>query len=496
MKSIVSTLLFFYSIFTFAQINIDGHKGIYDSRTKTYLISVPKNYHISNLPPEVSTTFLPIVKIEGNIGYDYSSGTISVYMPDEEDKVAMKANIKWRGGTTNSSDKHKRNYKIKFEEDQQFFGLRNDNNWILDAGQADLFRVRNRIATEIWNDMAYKPYYSNYEPEALSGVRGRMVELFLNDEYRGIYCLTENMDRKELKVKKIDNNGNIRGCLWKGKSYQGTLMYDCPSDYNNYSEVWQGFEVKYPDLNDTEETEWYTLWNAINFVANSNDYDFSEHIADYFDIPVLIDYFIFMDVLNVLDNDGKNMYWAVYDKNKDKKLTLAVWDLDASVGQKWLEKYVSGASSAEYEKSVSMNIYRRLIELNVDNFNNKIIERYHELRNSILTIDKITQRYIDYYTDMKQSGAAQREEELWSGDTDIDENILDFDNEITYIQSWIKKHIEYLDNHKYNTTGIVDIMYQKKDKSNYYNINGQLINKTSTFKKGIYIHKGKKYVVK
>ena len=118
MKSIVSTLLFFYSIFTFTQINIDGHKGIYDSRTKTYLISVPKNYHISNLPPEVSTTFLPIVKIEGNIGYDYSSGTISVYMPDEEDKVAMKANIKWRGGTTNSSDKHKRNYKIKFEEDQ------------------------------------------------------------------------------------------------------------------------------------------------------------------------------------------------------------------------------------------------------------------------------------------------------------------------------------------------------------------------------------------
>ena len=187
MKSILSTLLFlFYSIFTFAQININGHKGIYDSRTKTYLISVPKDYHILNLPSEVSTTFLPIVKIEGNFGYEYSSGIVSVYMPDEEDKTAMKANIKWRGGTTNSSDKHKRNYKIQFEENQQFFGLRNDNNWILDAGQADLFRLRNRIATEIWNDMAHKPYYSNNEPEVLSGVRGRMVELFLNDEYRGI----------------------------------------------------------------------------------------------------------------------------------------------------------------------------------------------------------------------------------------------------------------------------------------------------------------------
>lgn len=497
MKSLISTLLLFNCIFTFAQVNIDGHEGIYDSRTKTYLISVPKFYQISNLPSDVLTTFLPIVKIEGNFGYEYSSGTVSVYMPDEEDKVAMKANIKWRGGTTNASNKHKRNYKIKFDEDQQLFGLRKDNNWILDAGQADLFRVRNRIATEIWNDMAHKPYYSNNEPEALSGVRGRMVELFLNDEYRGIYCLTENMDRKELKVKKIDNiTGNIRGCLWKGKSYQSTLMYDCPTDYNNYSEVWQGFEVKYPDLNDTEETEWYTLWNAINFVANSNNQEFIEHIADYFDIPVLIDYFIFMDVLNVLDNDGKNMYWAVYDKNKDKKLTLGVWDLDASVGQKWLEKYVSGASSAEYEKSVSMNIYKRLIELNVDNFNNKIKERYHELRNSILTIDKITQRYIDYYTDMKLSGAAQREEKLWSRDTDIDGNILDFDLEISYIQSWIKQHIEYIDKNKYNITGIKDLFYHKKSNSNYYNMNGQLINPTIAFKKGVYIKNCRKIVIK
>ena len=50
MKSLISTLLLFNCIFTFAQVNIDGHKGIYDSRTKTYLISVPKFYQISNFP--------------------------------------------------------------------------------------------------------------------------------------------------------------------------------------------------------------------------------------------------------------------------------------------------------------------------------------------------------------------------------------------------------------------------------------------------------------
>ena len=60
--------------------------------------------------------------------------------------VSYEAKIKWRGGSTNTEGKHKRNYKIKFKEKQQFFGLKADKNWILDAGQQDLFRLRNRIA--------------------------------------------------------------------------------------------------------------------------------------------------------------------------------------------------------------------------------------------------------------------------------------------------------------------------------------------------------------
>ena len=29
------------------------------------------------------------------------------------------------------------------------------------------------------------------------------------------------------------------------------------------------------------------------------------------------------------------MYWAIYDQAQDKKMTLAVWDLDATVGSNW-----------------------------------------------------------------------------------------------------------------------------------------------------------------
>ena len=100
---------------------------------------------------------LPIIKLTGEFGNDYQRGTFTLLMPDGTSKVDLEAKIKWRGGSTNIYGKHKRNYKIKFTENQQFFDMRTDNNWILDAGQADLFRLRNRIATELWNDIAHKP---------------------------------------------------------------------------------------------------------------------------------------------------------------------------------------------------------------------------------------------------------------------------------------------------------------------------------------------------
>ena len=246
-KLLLSLLVVSLTCHVQAQLVINNHVVHYDSYTNTWLTTVPEEmfgkdnllpvtiqegwkdltidnekvdnqYTFKNITAEsayqtsitdadgqtltgkILFTFLPIIHLNGEFGYDYQSGTVSISNPDEQsDNDSLPAKIKWRGGSTNVEGKHKRNYKIKFIEDNNFFGLRNDNNWILDAGQADVFRLRNRIATELWNDFATKPYYSNEESKALSGVRGEVVEVYLNDEYRGIYCFTECMDRKQLK---------------------------------------------------------------------------------------------------------------------------------------------------------------------------------------------------------------------------------------------------------------------------------------------------------
>lgn len=551
MRYLLTVIISIISTAVFAQISIDGRPVMYDSESNIMLVTIPqsdfgssKRYKIeleegwSKLKINGSTvgdsyyfntitggkkysmtiknkdqfvvtssitfTFLPILQLNGDFGYDYQEGTVSLYTPDGEIKEALTGKLKWRGGTTNTDDKHKRNYKIKFDEDVQLFGLRKDNNWILDAGQADLFRVRNRIATELWNDMATKPYYADKEPEALSGVRGQMVELFLNKEYRGIYCLTEAMDRKQMKLKKVDKNtGEIKGCLYKSEGYGASLMSKYPDTYNNNSETWDTFEIKYPELDDTQngETDWSTLWNAINFVATSSDNDFKDHIAEYFDIPVIIDYYIFINVLNAFDNVGKNMFWAVYDKTKDKKLTPGVWDLDATVGQKWVSDHLKGtygAYSPEYDMSAHTNLTRRLAELDVDGFNDKVINRYHELRQNILSTDNLIARYTQYFDRIYLSGAAAREENKWSEDTDIKEEELNFEQEIYYISYWLARHLVYLDQTRFllkeneTITGIKHQQNMQQEKT-IYNLQGQ---KIKTPRKGIFIMDGKKMIFK
>ena len=241
-------------------LNIGGHRAVQDNRNGIWLCSVPqslfgsdynatvnygdsisdfkidgvevanggaytfaaiaggKNYPVTFVlndevvAGDITFTWLPVVELKGTFGHTYSYGTVTVNEPDSAYAEPLMAKLKWRGTVTNDGAKHKRNYRIKFvnedstKQNHRFFGLRNDNSWILDAGQMDFMRVRNRVGTDIWLEMARRPWYSDTLPNARNGSRGQMVEVILNDYYAGIYNMCEPIDRKQLKLKRYDED--------------------------------------------------------------------------------------------------------------------------------------------------------------------------------------------------------------------------------------------------------------------------------------------------
>ena len=549
-----------------AQLYVNGHQAPFDYMTNSWLATIPESYfgqdqslaitlddgwqqmvidgeqaaekhtfqHITaeskypatmlhtdghSVSGYIQFTFLPVVRLQGDFGYDYQTGDVTFISPDTEADNTYSARLKWRGGTTNTDSKHKRNYNIKFDDDIKLFGMRSDNNWMLDAGQPDVFRMRNRIAMDVWNDMASKPYYADDEPKALNGVRGIMVELFLNDEYRGLYNLSEKLDRKQMKLKKAGREGDVHGVLYKGNSFGYTVMNDSIYEFDNYAPTLYEYEVKYPEPgDDNDSTDWKPLVDAINtnLILYYDDDAFRARIADWFDIPVMVDYAVFLSSVNALDNNGKNMYWANYDKAATHRMTPAPWDLDCSFGQRWGSRLTEGEpakASPQYVTDVVMAVFFNLYRTNALNFNDRLRARYAELRQSggVLATESLVSRFTRYYNLVKKSGAAAREEAKWSGDSDVWGDVIDFDTEYQYICDWIRQHLETVDtkglplvwNEEYfDATAVPQLTMDKAShhsrrvSDGFRTLSGQRVSATTPLSPGIYIINNKKAVIK
>ena len=408
---------------------------------------------------------LPLVQVfsETNIGSVYKRGGLVVTEPNKPDSAeVLHINIKVRGAL--SSGLPKKAFAIKLKDtdgqtsiDRSFFELRNDNNWILDAMHIDPARMRNRVSTDLWNDFATKPYFYSSEPNLVNGTRGHFVEVFINDAYQGLYCMTEKIDRKQLKLKKLQDEVSppvIRGLLHKGKGWEsgtfgGNLYWDgrpnpLSTNYDNKSSWWSGFETKYPQLDDGEPIDWKPLVDAITVSSHlTNDADFKARVASNYDLPLFIDYYLFIELLLATDNHGKNTYLSVYDKTKSNKVSITPWDCDGTWGRRWDGSSGLTAANQDFDAFITQNehgqnnLYLRLKSANPNDYKNQVKKRYYELRGNYFSHENLMNRFMRYNELFVKSGAGARERSKWG--------IGDFANEMTFISNWITARLQYLD---------------------------------------------------
>ena len=512
MKRLVVAFVAFFMCFatSFAQVSINGKRLAYDKLTNSYLLTVPRSAYGSSLTlpiaiddtvswmiigssqvrtsvefpvvdgevsypfyfshnknlttSKIRFTYHPILCLTGDFNAEYSVGQVRITEPDSTKSVDLRARIKWAGGTTLYDWIEKHNYHIKFIDetgeklDLSFFGLRKDNHWRLDAGIVDMLRFRNKVAHGIWADFDSKPYYAEAQPSARNYSRGEHVEVFLNDEYMGFFDMAEFLDRKQMKLKKYDEEtGTFRGLMWKGKEVTRQTLFSKDSVVVDTVERWCGFDVMYPDFDDVNPTDYSVLSHAINFVEKSGDSTFAELAGEFFDLPVLADYYVFIQMLYAIDNSSKNIIWGCYNSAVDKKLTLSVWDLEATVGQHWYDgkgyyhaQEIQPENELEDCRFTALSQNRLFMRLKkVPQFWQRVMDRYWELRNTVLDPDSLIARYQATYDVLSESGALERERVRWTGSPDLANRQLDFQGELNYLCDWIRRRVDYLDHHTF-----------------------------------------------
>ncbi|MBR6490573.1 MAG: CotH kinase family protein [Muribaculaceae bacterium] len=417
---------------------------------KSYIVRAMINNKL--VVKRLQFTYLPIMQLNGDFGYDFIPATVTMLTPGEPIDTGMTALVKWRGGYTNSEGRHKRNYSIKFvdengeKQNRKLLGMRRDNHWKLDAGQVDLSRVRNRVATDLWLDMSTEPYYFDDAPDAIMGARGKPVEVFVGNTYMGIYHLIENIDRKQLDVKKFDEDTKqAHGMIWNTTAWTNVTAFKSLIYYNNYSESYDRFVVEYPEIEDVCPTHHEDMYNAVRFVARGTLSSFNANAHTYFDMPVIIDYAILNQLLTSIDNEVNNIFWVIYDREVDKKLTLAVWDLDWSLGTDRNSPTFRGERAMpDYDFEFSSKLLYMLQDPKCIYYK-AMVQRYWELRKTWLSLESLTERVSSAVDNLVACGAVAREEARWSGDSDINGLPLDIVAEKEYIINWIKQRLAFLD---------------------------------------------------
>jgi len=450
-------------------INVDSVKNIYSGNkchisfddlfelvTPVSKLDIGVGYTLYLLPDSTIYTLyftqLPLISIETNNTIINEPNRLANFKLIESNGnvIESKIGIQLRGATSQTYPK--KCFEFEFWDDSigvvshdyKLLGMTTSDKWNLQAMYNEPLRIRSKTNNDLWRKINTL-YYQNEEPDAINGIHMEYVELFLNGQYQGVYCLGEKVNRKQLKLKKYSEEKGIRGELYKGIKW-GASTFTHISTPTQDSLTWLGLEYKHPD----EKIDWTNMYNLVDFVINSSDEDFYSNYQSKFDINNLVDYYIFINLLRATDNTGKNVYIAKY--KTDGYYFYTPWDLDGSFGT------IYNGTRAEYTDDLlftTNGLFKRLIKDNsIGGFNDKLKTKWLSLRSTTITKDSLMSMFNENYNYLKVNGVYDREKLLWNGIknpknstwTEFFFTEYTFDeSELEYMSSWISRRLSYLD---------------------------------------------------
>lgn len=446
-----------------------------------------------------------IVDIEKVNRSNYVEGQIEIAdywrrTDSSSDTVRYFCKFRYRGASASTYAKKSFAVKLIDEAGEDFdaniFGIREENSWILDAMAIDRIRMRNRICFDVWNDMSRTPYDTKYDNR--NGTEGVFVEVFINGNYQGLYCMTDKIDRKLLGLKKakVDEDGEVavRGLLYKGISWGSAYNLLSYQEADTGKDTWNAWELQYPDDYPSIDT-WQPLMDLIDFCSDKTTTDqFMQDYESYFYSENLVDYVVFTLALNVGDNAYKNTFLSTVDKTKGHRYLVSPWDMDMSLGGHWDGKYNESLANPNRYNGIAP--FNRLIVQNMDGFKDNVAARWGSLYSTLFSLEAVNGR-LEYYANMFiVSGAWDREVAKWNGNpVPLKESLRD---ELEYVEGWYAKNYAKLCNHfGTDITGIVQVSAPQTP-DGIYTLDGRKISARSVnqLAKGLYIVKGCKIFVR
>jgi len=376
----------------------------------------------------------------------------------QKDSTGMTIRIR---GNTSAYYSSKKPYKIKLEKKNDMLGRNDscyyDKNWMLiDSGGDELNAMIGLKVNEIMGLGGWTPAY-------------KFVNLYINNDYRGIYMLVETIKRnKDCRLNVDKQTGYIVECdayWWNEDVYFA-------SDMN------KKYTFKYPDEEDVTESQVSYIRQLISNVEAA--------IADgtypaYIDLPSFASWMLAHDILGTYDSAGANIYLSKYDNTADTKLCMSVlWD------------FTSIMRTTDQWARIHYDDYFYFNQL-FNNANTAFKTEYAALWNQ--KSEDIFSQIISFLNDFSHSGLSDAiqqsrpaDAQRWNYEAStVSENVQEAILWFTHRQQWIDQQLQL--------NGIRDINNDNTQPTAFYTLNGLKTN-AQPLRPGIYIKNHKKVVVK
>lgn len=273
---------------------------------------------------------IPIVRIltDGGAGIynkeDYVKGSITIEDPDclysDVKEFTSRMGIRGRGNSTWSFPK--KPWKVKLDEKAELLSMPADKEWALLANYADRTLIRNIVAMKLSEICEFK-----WTP------RMRSVEVYLNDEYQGVYTLCEHkkVSSDRVNIDLVSESDN------EGDAVTGGYYLEIEEQQDETTCWWtsMGVPMMFSDPEEPSESQlaeikkWFSDFEACLY---RDDFDDPETgYAKYIDVKSFIDYFIVQELAK--NTDGNLRKSSFVTKKKGEKLVMYhLWDFDLTFG--------------------------------------------------------------------------------------------------------------------------------------------------------------------
>lgn len=340
---------------------------------------------------------------------DLYYGAIRVFDPgvNGDDYEITECNVRYHHKGATTANFEKKGYSLSLQDSREenvdipLLGMRSDNSWKLNAMVTDDNRIREMTSCQIWEQFDL----ANEEVDE-PGPRMEYVELILDGDYKGLYCLVEPVDEKKLA---LDGND----VLYKILHHYAFEDEDVQEAINRKWRIMSPVRIRYPKVIVDYAAAWYPMRDFTNKM-NYNHEGF-QNVAQMVYPENVYDVFMFLMVVSASDNDYKNMYFAADVKADGSYVMKQIpWDLDYTFGNVY---DYNGRNFTIFDPDVTHE-YKPvstdfLIQYAQGSYENILLDRWTSYRQSFLSTEAIKQLMLDNQNYLINSGVVARENARW-----------------------------------------------------------------------------------